>query len=108
MNALHQARCFNHALREAVARCPSCRRFFCRECVTEHEDRLVCAACLGRGGDGNRSVGGLGRLLFNCGRGLLGLLVLWVGFHVLGQVLLQIPSELHEDVLWREHWWEAP
>src|SRR5580658_7631208 len=31
-------RCFNHDLREAVAQCPSCKRFFCRECVTEHAD----------------------------------------------------------------------
>jgi hypothetical protein len=39
-------RCTNHEMREAVCRCPLCRRSFCRECVTEHEDRLVCAACL--------------------------------------------------------------
>ena len=43
---LHQ-RCFNHMLREAVACCPECRRYFCRECVTEHEDKVLCAACLG-------------------------------------------------------------
>jgi hypothetical protein len=29
-----------------VARCPECRRFYCRECVTEHDDRLLCASCL--------------------------------------------------------------
>jgi hypothetical protein len=39
-------RCWNHELREAVCRCPGCGRSFCRECVTEHEDRLLCAACL--------------------------------------------------------------
>lgn len=29
-----------------MARCPECRRFFCRECVTEHDDQLLCASCL--------------------------------------------------------------
>ena len=44
-NSFHQ-RCFNHAGREAVARCPECGQFFCRECITEHEDRVLCSACL--------------------------------------------------------------
>src|SRR5438132_254763 len=46
MEILARQRCLNHLNREAVARCPECKRFFCRECVTEHEDRLICAACL--------------------------------------------------------------
>jgi hypothetical protein len=45
MTALHQ-RCWNHEDREAVCRCPECGRSFCRECVGEHESRLLCAACL--------------------------------------------------------------
>jgi len=43
---LVEQRCWNHELREAVCRCPGCGRCFCRECVTEHEERLLCAACL--------------------------------------------------------------
>jgi hypothetical protein len=39
-------RCANHPGREAAARCPRCRSYFCRECVTEHEDRVLCAACI--------------------------------------------------------------
>jgi len=38
--------CWNHETREAVCRCPGCARSYCRECVTEHEARLLCAACL--------------------------------------------------------------
>jgi hypothetical protein len=38
--------CFNHAERLAVARCPECTRSYCRECVTEHDEKLICAACL--------------------------------------------------------------
>ena len=44
MEDLVHQRCFNHMLREAVACCPECRRYFCRECVTEHEDKVLCAA----------------------------------------------------------------
>ena len=43
--ALEQ-RCWNHETREAVCRCPECGRSFCRECVTEHESRFLCAACM--------------------------------------------------------------
>gem|GEM_PF-981684 len=39
-------RCYNHPSREAVALCPRCQRFFCRECVTEHESQMICALCL--------------------------------------------------------------
>ena len=38
--------CWNHETREAVCRCPGCARSYCRECVTEHDARLLCAACL--------------------------------------------------------------
>ena len=31
-----------------VARCPSCGNFFCRECITEHDELILCAACLKR------------------------------------------------------------
>jgi hypothetical protein len=39
-------RCWNHESREAVCRCPACGRSFCRECVSEHDARLLCASCL--------------------------------------------------------------
>ena len=41
-------RCANHPARQAVSKCLSCGNFFCRECVTEHEGRLLCAACVSR------------------------------------------------------------
>ena len=46
MIAAMQQRCWNHDAREAVCRCPECGRSFCRECVAEHEQRLLCASCL--------------------------------------------------------------
>lgn len=46
MATLARERCLNHDSREAVGRCPSCRNFFCRECVVLFEARLSCATCL--------------------------------------------------------------
>jgi uncharacterized paraquat-inducible protein A len=46
MSETWRTRCHNHPQREAAARCPECGRFFCRECVTEHEGRVICSACL--------------------------------------------------------------
>jgi hypothetical protein len=39
-------RCSNHAARTAACRCPACHFFYCRECVTEHDGRMLCAACV--------------------------------------------------------------
>jgi len=46
MSDLARQQCFNHPGREAIVRCPSCHRDYCRECVTEHDDRYLCSACL--------------------------------------------------------------
>jgi hypothetical protein len=46
MSGLAAARCLNHEAREAVSRCPSCRNYFCRECIIIFESRVICAACL--------------------------------------------------------------
>jgi len=43
---ISSARCLNHEERLAAARCLACGNSFCRECVTEHDGRLICAACL--------------------------------------------------------------
>ena len=101
MPGLSHQRCFQHSSREAVARCPECRRFFCRECVTEHEDRLLCAACLKQNAhvpltrrSGFVRVVRLGQVMF-------GLLVTVVFFHVLGRQLLSIPSSFHDGTVWR-------
>lgn len=101
---LHQ-RCFNHLLREAVARCPQCQRYFCRECVTEHEDKVLCAACLNADTNTDRSdrsrFGGLVQMMHF----LLGAALLWVFFYYLGQILLSLPSAFHEGTMWEKGWW---
>jgi hypothetical protein len=97
-----QERCFNHREREAVARCPECSRFFCRECVTEHDDRVICAACLKRILSNNAR--GNPRLL---SASLLlqlaaGFMLLWLLFYGIGQALLKITSPVHEKTLWKQ------
>src|SRR5712671_6326161 len=99
--AIHQ-RCFNHEGREAASRCPMCRRYFCRECVTEHDDRVLCVECLKTVVDsqvGRQS--GMGRLL----RGLLpvmGILMAWLFFYTIGKTLLLIPSAVHDGTVSEE------
>ncbi len=45
-NSFKQIRCSNHISREAVARCPKCSNDFCRECVTEYKEQMLCINCL--------------------------------------------------------------
>jgi hypothetical protein len=96
-----QQRCFNHASREAVARCPDCQRYFCRECISEHEDRAVCGSCLKR--LSAKSVKryrlvGVVRLV----QVVMGVLLLWSSFYLLGRALLIIPSPFHEMAIGQE------
>ena len=100
-NPLIHQRCVNHAMREAVARCLECRGFFCRECVTEHDERLICAACL------RALLAPIERKLrLRLGpvlclvQGAFGLFLLWFGFYLIARVLLWIPAAFHEVTLW--------
>ena len=91
--ALIHQRCWHHADREAVVRCPQCRRYYCRECVVEHEGRMVCAACIERGGDA--SAAGSGAALWTV-FGVCGFLLAWMVFYYLGMALGRIPSDFFE------------
>lgn len=96
MPALVATRCLLHPQRESVARCPECRQAYCRECITEHDGRVICAACLRRlTRPVQRRPVRLGWLLRPVSM-VVGLLVGFLFFHLLGLVLLQIPSEWHE------------
>ena len=103
---VHQ-RCFNHAEREAAARCPKCRHYFCRECITEHDDQVICANCLRKlapGGIRPRK----SRAWTNSmalGRCALGLLVAWFFFYLLGESLLALPASFHEGTFLHVKWW---
>jgi hypothetical protein len=99
--SIAQERCFNHASREAVARCPECGRSFCRECISEHDDRVICAFCLKRlrkKAVRRYRMAGLMRLA----QILMGVMLLWSSFYLLGKALLTIPSSFHELAIGQE------
>jgi hypothetical protein len=101
MPGLTHERCFHHALREAVARCPECERYFCRECITEHEDRVICASCLRKlvaRGDGRRA---RWSWLLRVAQCLAGLLLCWIVFYYTGRALLAMPGSFHDGTLWK-------
>ena len=106
MHDLTNQRCNNHRQREAVARCPQCRRYFCRECITEHEDRVLCASCLSK--LHNRSSARPFKLygLVRIWQFLAGGIIIWMFFYYLGQALLGLPSSFHEGTLWQTGWWD--
>lgn len=98
-------RCVRHDAREAVARCMECGGGFCRECVTEHENRIYCASCFGRlvaaATRPTRHVPWtrIRRAAVAAGS----VLCLVLGFYLLGRVLVAIPSEFHDGTVWKEN-----
>lgn len=104
MPSLSQQHCLNHPAREAAARCPQCRHYFCRECVTEHDDRLLCAVCLRKAsqktGARRHPFRALARAVFALG----GLLTATLFFYFVAQALLLIPAAWHDGALWKSFW----
>ena len=106
MEILAQQRCANHLQREAVARCPDCKCCFCRECVTEHQERVICAACLRKLETPKPEQRKEFSVCIHGLQGLAGLLILWLSFYFLGRVLLSIPASFHNGTLWQKHGWD--
>ena len=107
MASLALQRCAHHPDREAVARCPECTRFFCRECISEYEDRIICAGCLQRIAR-EAAEGPVRQRRFSL-RGVwlaaqmgIGVLVAWYAFYTVGETLVSIPSDFHAEQLWQK------
>ena len=83
-----------------MAGCQVCLRFFFRECVTEHEDRVICAECLRKivSARGSRAAGV--RRVFGALLPLVGLLIAWLFFYGVGRSLLLIPASVHDGTVW--------
>ena len=100
MNAALHPNCWNHETREAVCRCPECGRTFCRECVTEHEARLLCARCLetqaqSSGAAHRRKPGTTGVWM-----AVAGLFLAWILFYGAGQALILVTGRM-EQTAWQ-------
>jgi len=106
MSAVVHQRCYNHAGREAAARCPSCKRFFCRECVTEHDDRVICAACLRRLSPSRTGERRAWVRVMTLGQVVAGVMMAWFFFFVVGEALVRLPAAFHRSALWRGTWIE--
>jgi hypothetical protein len=90
MTTLARQRCLNHETREAVCRCPSCRGFFCRECVALFESRLLCAQCLAaevnaQHAELSKKRPGMATIVL----AVLGFVLIWLMFYFAGWSILQ-------------------
>lgn len=95
MTALIEQRCFHHPSREAVVRCPDCRRYFCRECVTEHHGKMMCAGCIAGQTSLTRKSGRFAYAAW-IAAALGGLLIAWLIFYNLGMMLARITPDFLE------------
>ncbi len=96
-------RCFNHGDREASAKCLQCGHFFCRECATEHEDRVICSQCLSKLTAPKEKKRWLSLpVILQVHAGIIGAIVLWLFFFAVGQALLSVPDAYHRKRSWRE------
>ena len=103
MPALALQRCLHHGDREAIARCAECGSFFCRECITEHDERILCASCLAqltRPAAGKKVRFRLATLR-PWATACSGLIVAWLCFYFIGRMLVAIPSDFHASSIWK-------
>jgi hypothetical protein len=95
--AIALERCWNHTAREAVCRCPGCARFFCRECVTEHDARLLCAACVAGQVARPRRDSFVRRRLLGPAAATGGLVAAWTVYYGVARVLVEIARSVGEQ-----------
>lgn len=98
--ALHTRRCVRHGEREAAARCPACERFFCRECVVEHDGRLLCVQCLERALAAAQPARDRWRRVRETGLVCAAVAMAWLAYYTMGSLLLKLPPAFHEGTIW--------
>lgn len=96
--------CAIHPRRQAGARCPGCRQYFCAECITEHDGRLICASCLAAGQTERRKRRSprlpLLAVLSTFLQVLVALVACWLIFYLFGQTLGDMPDDFHDGTIW--------
>src|SRR5690349_3805467 len=99
---LHARRCARHSTREAAARCPGCGEFFCRECVIEHDGKLLCSACLARSTAAHEKRKHRLVVIRRAASTTAGVLMLWLVFYWVGLWILKMPPDFHDGTVWRK------
>jgi hypothetical protein len=100
-------RCWNHEAREAACRCPACGRSYCRECVSEHEGRLLCAACLSRIAANRESKSGPAVRLASPAMIAAGILLAWLIFWAAGASLIALVHRVQQEPSSRLERWSG-
>lgn len=101
--AFSKSRCRNHPARQAACRCPGCGFDFCRECVTEHHERLLCSRCMAQltgAGTGKPSAS---RTLKVIAQSAAGILAAWIFFFLAGELVSVVVAPQHEVHAWHAH-----
>jgi len=97
-----QQHCWNHVVRGAVCQCPVCRRPFCRECVSEHDSRLLCATCIKAAvSSANKAPTRRAAWLVLPAMALASTLLVWAIFFSLGQLIMESVT-LTDRSAWRD------
>lgn len=66
---------------------------------------MLCAACLRNLVEPTGKAAARFQSLLRLGQFMLGMLILYVLFYYVAQILLAIPTDFHEGTLWRTGWW---
>lgn len=100
MPAIQQLRCARHQNREAAAKCVLCGKFFCRECVTEHDGRMLCAPCLrSESLPSSAKKKAWSRFPLRLFLAFCSVSLLWIVFYGAGKLLLTVPNRFHEGIM---------
>ena len=94
--------CVIHPDRQSVARWPSCRQFFCEECITEHGGKLTCAKCLRESVHESVVAPPRKRTIHLMPFLQLGfaLMIGWLLFYLVAGTLADIPDDFHDGTIW--------
>ncbi len=95
MTQFSQQRCFVHPSREAVSLCLECRRAFCRECVVDHDGRLICAGCIALLRTPMAQVNRVRRRLFSAVATALAIMLCWILFYMAGRLFMMAEPAHH-------------
>ena len=69
---------------------------------------MLCAACLSQGSHAVKEKARRIQWVFRLGHFLLGILIAYIVFFYLAQILLLIPTTFHEGTFWQAGWWKGP